>query len=62
MPTDDDDDAVIIIRGGRATVRKDALTDEERECISDLGPMDEPLSAVQACALANILTRALRRQ
>lgn len=61
MPTDDDDDEIIIIRGGRVRVERSALSDEEQECIADLGAMEEPLTAIQAYALAHLLARALRR-
>ena len=37
------------------------LTDDERECVADLGPLTGALTSVQAFALAHILARALRR-
>lgn len=37
------------------------LTDDERECVADMGDISGALSSVQAFALAHILARALRR-
>ena len=55
------EEEVIIIRRGTIKVQRSALSEEEQECVAELGNLDEPLSALQAYALAHILTRVLRR-
>ncbi len=45
----------------RLRLQSITLTDEERECVADLGCLTDALTSVQAFALAHILARALRR-
>lgn len=45
----------------KARLQIATLTDDERECVADMGDISGALTSVQAFALAHILARALRR-
>ena len=55
------EEEVIIIRRGQIKVQRSALTEEEQECIAELGNLDDQLSLVQTSALCHLLSKVLRR-